>query len=163
MDLTEDERLKKAVNKTIYNVTKNLESFQYNVVIANIYEIYKIFNKHCLEKKTSKKALKSEWEKIIMLLLPLTPHLAHECNEKTEKDFYWPQYDSKLLQEENCNIIIQVNGKKRGSLEITINSEEKAIIQKSQEISNVSKYLKNIKIIKNIYIKNKLVNFITEK
>ena len=98
-----------------------------------------------------------------MLLLPLTPHLAHECNEKTEKDFYWPQYDSKLLQEENCNIIIQVNGKKRGSLEITINSEEKAIIQKSQEISNVSKYLKNIKIIKNIYIKNKLVNFITEK
>ena len=163
VDLTEDERLKKAVNKTIYNVTKNLESFQYNVVIANIYEIYKIFNKHCLEKKTSKKALKSEWEKIIMLLLPLTPHLAHECNEKTEKDFYWPQYDSKLLQEENCNIIIQVNGKKRGSLEITINSEEKAIIQKSQEISNVSKYLKNIKIIKNIYIKNKLVNFITEK
>jgi len=163
VDSTEDERLKKAVNKTIYNVTKNLESFQYNVVIANIYEIYKIFNKHCLEKKTSKKALKSEWEKIIMLLLPLTPHLAHECNEKTEKDFYWPQYDSKLLQEENCNIIIQVNGKKRGSLEITINSEEKAIIQKSQEISNVSKYLKNIKIIKNIYIKNKLVNFITEK
>ena len=162
-NVSEDEKLKKATNKTIYNVTKNLESFQYNVVIANIYEIYKVFNKHCVEKKTSKKTLKGEWEKITMLLMPLTPHLAHECNDKVKKNFYWPQYDSKLLQEENCIIIIQVDGKKRGSLEIEINSKEKTIIEKSQNISNVSKYLKNVKIIKNIYIKNKLVNFITKK
>jgi leucyl-tRNA synthetase len=162
-NVSEDEKLKKATNKTIYNVTKNLESFQYNVVIANIYEIYKVFNKHCVEKRTSKKTLKEEWEKITMLLMPLTPHLAHECNDKVKKNFYWPQYDSKLLQEENCIIIIQVDGKKRGSLEIEINSKEKTIIEKSQNISNVSKYLKNVKIIKNIYIKNKLVNFITKK
>ena len=44
-----------------------------------------------------------------------------------------------------------------------INSKELIIIKKSKEIKNVSKYLENTITIKNIYIKNKLVNFITKK
>ena len=98
-----------------------------------------------------------------MLLSPLTPHLSHECLEKINKKFYWPEYNLKLLQEKECKIVIQVDGKKRGILEMPINSEEKTIIEKSKKIDNVSKYLNNIVVIKNIYIKNKLVNFITKK
>ena len=44
-----------------------------------------------------------------------------------------------------------------------INSEEKVVIKKSKVIDNVSKHIKNTTIIKNIYLKNKLVNFITKK
>ena len=160
---SEDNILKKAVNKTVYNVTKNLDNFQYNVVIANIHEIYNLFYSHVINNKTSNKTLKNEWEKITMLLVPLTPHLAHECHEKINKKFYWPQYDSKMLQEENCTIVIQVDGRKRGIVEMPINSKEKTIITKSKKIDNVMKYIKNTTIIKNIYIKNKLINFITRK
>ncbi len=160
---TEDFTLKKAVNKTVYNVTKNLENFQYNVVIANIHEIYNILHQHVMNAKTSNQTLKNEWEKITMLLMPLVPHLAHECCEKINKKFYWPEYDPKLLKEQNSTIVIQVNGRKRGILEIPVNSEEKTIIKKSKEIKNVSKYIENTEIIKNIYIKNKLLNFITKK
>ena len=163
MPTTRDIELKKAVNKTIYNVTKNLENIQYNVVIANIHEIYNLFYHHLIENKTSKKTLLSEWEKIIMLLMPLVPHLAHECCEKKNIKFYWPKHDPKLLKEENCKIIIQVDGRKRGILEIPINSNEKIVIEQSQKIDNVSKYIESSTIIKNIYIKNKLVNFITKK
>ena len=155
--------LQKAVNKTVYNVTKNLDNFQYNVVIANMHEIYNLFYDHVINNKTSNKTLKNEWEKITMLLMPLIPHLAHECCEKINKKFYWPKYNSKLLKEDNCTIVIQVDGKKRGILEMPINSKEVIIINKSKEIDNVSKYIKNTSIIKNIYIKNKLVNFITKK
>ena len=56
-----------------------------------------------------------------------------------------------------------MDGRKRGILEIPINSQEKNIIKKSKEIDNVLKYLENTIIVKNIYIKNKLVNFITKK
>jgi len=160
---SEDIILKKAVNKTVYNVTKNLDNFQYNVVIANMHEIYNLFYNHVVNNKTSNKALKNEWEKITMLLMPLTPHLAHECCEKIVKKFYWPQYDPKLLKEENCTIVIQVDGRKRGILEMPTNSKETMVIKKSKEIDNVSKHIENSKIIKNIYIKNKLVNFITKK
>ena len=98
-----------------------------------------------------------------MLLLPLTPHLAHECSEKINKKFYWPKYDPKLLRDENCTIVIQVDGRKRGILEVPTNSKELIVIKKSKEIDNVSKHISNTTIIKNIYIKNKLVNFITKK
>ena len=151
------------MNKTVYNVTKNLDNFQYNVVIANMHEIYNLFYDHVINDKTSKKTLKDEWEKIIMLLMPLAPHLAHECFEEIGKKFYWPKYNSKLLKEENCTIVIQVDGRKRGILEMPINSKETMIIKKSKEVENVSKHLKNVSIVKNIYIKNKLVNFITKK
>ena len=98
-----------------------------------------------------------------MLLIPLTPHLAHECCEKINKKFYWPKYDLKLLKEENCIIVIQVDGRKRGVLEMPVNSVEKNVLSKSKQIENVAKHLENSSIIKNIYIKNKLVNFITKK
>ncbi len=160
---TEDIFLKKTVNKTIYNVTKNLENFQYNVVIANIHEIYNIFNQHLINNKTSNETLQNEWEKIIMLLIPLVPHLAYECSEKINKKFYWPKYNSNLLKEENCTVVVQVDGRKRGILEVPINSKEDIIVEKSKNIDNVLKYLENKEIIKNIYIKNKILNFITKK
>ena len=93
----------------------------------------------------------------------LTPHLAHECCEKINKKFYWPKYDPKMLKEENCTIVIQVDGKKRGLLEMPVNSIEKSIVMKSKEIENVAKHLENSSIVKNVYIKNKLINFITKK
>ena len=67
------------------------------------------------------------------------------------------------LKDESCTIVIQVDGKKRGILEMPTNSKEIIIIKKSKEIANVSKYIKNTTIIKNIYITNKLLNFITKK
>ena len=160
---SQDHALQKAVNKTVYNITKNLDNFQYNVVIANIHEIYNLLYNHVVNNQTSNKTLKNEWEKITMLLMPLTPHLAHEFCEKLNKKFYWPQYDPKLLKDENCTIVIQVDGRKRGILEMPANSKEQTIVKKAKEIDNVLKYLENIEIIKNIYIKNKLLNFITKK
>ena len=160
---SEDILLQKAVNKTIYNVTKNLDNFQYNVVIANIHEIYNLICEFITNNKISKSTLKNEWEKILMLLLPLVPHLAYECAEKINKKFYWPNYNTKLLKEDNCIIVIQVDGKKRGILEMPTDSKEVIVIKKSKEIDNVAKYIGNTTIIKNIYIKNKLINFITKK
>ena len=83
--------------------------------------------------------------------------------KKLNKKYYWPKYDTKLLQDENCIIVIQVDGKKRGTLEMPMNSKENIVIKKSKENENVSKHIGNSTIIKNIYIKNKLVNFITKK
>ena len=70
---------------------------------------------------------------------------------------------SKLLEEQDSKIVIQVDGRKRGILEMPTNSKEVSVIAKAKKIDNVSKYIGKEKIIKNIYIKNKLVNFITKK
>ena len=67
------------------------------------------------------------------------------------------------IKEEKTIIVIQVNGKKRGMIEVPTDSKEKMIIKKSKEVENVSKHIGSSGIMKNIYIKNKLVNFITKK
>ena len=100
---------------------------------------------------------------IIMLLIPVVTHLANECCEKMNKKFYWPKYDQNFLKEEDCKIVVQVDGRKRGMLKVPVDLNEKTVIKKSKEIINVSKYLENEIIIKNIYIKNKIINFITKK
>jgi leucyl-tRNA synthetase len=158
-----DAVLEKAVNKAVYNVTKNLDNFQYNVVVANIHEIYNLLYEHVVNNKTSNKTIKNEWEKITMILMPFVPHLASECCEKINKKFYWPKYKPKLLEEANCTIIIQVDGRKRGSIEMEADSKEITIIKKAKEIDNVSRHIKDKIIIKSIYIKNKLINLITKK
>ena len=49
--------------------------------------------------------------------MPLVPHLAHECCENMDKNYYWPKYDSKLLIEENSKIVVP--GKLMGSGNLT--------------------------------------------
>ena len=95
--------------------------------------------------------------------MPIVPHLAHEMSEKIGITPHWPKYDTQLLEEQDCVIVVQVDGKKRGSFETSINSKENILLEKAKKIENVSKYIEKNKIIKNIYIKNKLINFITKK
>ena len=95
--------------------------------------------------------------------MPIIRHFAYECLENPKKNLVWPEYNSKLLKDENCTIVVQVDGRKRGSFIMPTNSEENIIITKAKAIDNVSKYINEKKIIKKIYIKNKLINFITQK
>ena len=158
-----DEFLIKSINKSIFTITKNLENFQYNVVVANIYEIYNTINECVISKKTSHKVLINIWEKVLLLLMPVIPHFSNECWLKFEKDFYWPSYEASLLEEKDCIIVVQVNGKKRGIFKIAVNSDEDLIIKNAKNIDNVSRNIKDKMIKKNIYVKNKLVNFIVEE
>ena len=98
-----------------------------------------------------------------MLLTPLTPHLSHELCQKINKKFYWPESNINLLEDDTCQIVIQVDGKKRGIIEMPVNSNEKTVIENSKKIDNILKYINGKEIIKNIYIKNKLLNFILKK
>ena len=97
-------------------------------------------------------------------MIPILPHLANECLEmiKVEKNnINWPDYDKKLLEDDKVNIVIQVNGKKRGLLNFERDIEEEDLYKVVLESEKINKYLKNAKIRKKIFIKNKLINIIT--
>ena len=102
----------------------------------------------------------------MILIMPLIPHIASECLKKLDKKILlknveWPKYDKNLIEDKESTIIIQIDGKKRGSIHLPLNSEETIVSKKALEINNVKKYLDGKKIIKIIYIKNKIINFIT--
>ena len=164
-NIEEDKNVYKFINKMIYNITRNIENFQYNVVIANFHEIYNELDEFLNNKKSSAKALETSMVKTLICLIPFTPHIAFECLKKIDKSFNpknikWPSYDKKLLVEEEYNIIVQINGKKRGIFKMPANSHENIVLQEAKKVENVKKTMGSNKIKKYIYVKNRLINLI---
>ena len=68
--------------------------------------------------------------------------------------------DKKYLIEKNYEIVIQVNGKKRNTISVEKNVNEKEIISKIKDNKLIDKYLNDGKLLKTIYVKNRLINYI---
>ncbi len=155
------ESLEKFTNQLVDKLTKNLEKFHYNVIIANLYEMYNFLIKE-IDKPINKDQLKENYSKILRILMPFIPHFANECFEKLElndsKD--WPKVNDKYLKSEFCNIVIQINGKKREIIQTHNNIDEEELITEINKSDKLKPYLTKKKIFRKIFIKNKLINLI---
>ena len=155
-----DEEFKKETNKFLKRITENLENFSYNKIIANLYEIYGFLTKK-IEKNYKKQTIVENYEKILIAIMPVIPHFSNECLEIIEtKNFKWPTYDISLLKDEKINIVVQINGKKRGLIEANRDVSEKEVLEKLMSDKNINKYTVNKEIKKKIFVKNKLINII---
>ena len=107
--------LNEFTNQLINKITNNIERFHYNVIIANFYEMYNFLAKN-INKKINPQNLKENYIKILNLLTPFIPHFANECLDqlKEKKENLWPVLDKKYLISKFANIVIQINGKKKG-------------------------------------------------
>ena len=151
------------INEFIDKINNNLERFNYNVIIANIYEIYNFLSKE-LDKPIENKILLKNYNNFLSVISPIIPHFASECLEELNLDYLqkWPGVDKTLLQKQMIDYVIQVNGKKRGLIKEKTDIDEKEflIITKDNEI--MKKALDNKKIKKTFFVKNRLINFLTE-
>ena len=150
-------------NTLINKVTKNLEKFHYNVIIANFHETYNFLNKE-IEKPIDNFVLVENYKKILSLLQPVIPHFALECLQEVDEESNpaWPIADFELIEKETFNIVVQIGGKKRGILLSESNTTEEQLVKQIKEDDIINKFIKDKKIKKSIYIKNKLINLITE-
>ena len=157
--------LEKLINKCIKEITLNIEHFHFNVAVAKFYEFVNSFNKHIINENCDRNEFISILKKFVVLIYPFIPHLASEIWERITKNKNlhlqpWPSFKESLLQQDELNIVVQINGKKRSILKAKNDMDEKYLFQMSLELDNVKKFLENKKIIKKIYIKNKLINFV---
>ena len=155
-----DEELAKYTNKYLKKVTKNLENFSYNKIIANLHEMHSELVK-LTNNNYKQETLRENYQKILISMQPILPHLSNECLELLNiKNFKWPKYDDKLTRDEKINLVIQVNGKKRGLISLDPDKSEKEILEITTKDKQIIKYLQDNQIKKSIYIKNKLLNII---
>ncbi len=149
-------------NEIIQKLSFNLENFHYNVIIANFYEIYNFLYKLKKDKGFAFKNLKENYIKILKIMQPVLPHLISECLKTLGENiiFDWPQVNKKFLDKKTTNIVVQFNGKKRGLILCDYNINEKDLINKIKKESELQKYFTEKKILRNIYVQNKLINFI---
>jgi leucyl-tRNA synthetase len=157
----EDENLNLETNNYIRKVTNFIENFNLNVAIANVYAIYNIFNKALIE-NISNKCLKNNFIQFLKTLIPFTPHIAHECLElQSQKNELssWPMINKSIKIQEKVKIAIQINGKTKQIIEMDKDLNEKEIVNKFKN-ERVYQQLNNKEIIKTIFVKNRIINYL---
>jgi leucyl-tRNA synthetase len=157
---TENKGLTKFTNQLVNKITKNLEKFHYNVIVANLHEMYNYLIKE-IEKPINKKNLIENYRKILILMNPFVPHFSNEClNTIGKKGADWPIISEGQLIEEVINFVVQINGKKRALLKVNRDTDERNILKEIQINEDTKSLLLNKKIQKTIFVSNRLINII---
>ena len=157
-----DEDLEKFTNQIIQKFEKDLDRFSFNVVIASIHKIYTFYNKHINKKDWGTNFYKN-YVNILKVINPVMPHFSNECLKKLDQktdEIKWPAINKRYLKEENFNIVIQINGKKRKVFSMSKAIDKETLIKNIKKDAQMKKYIDNKQIIKTIYVENKLINFI---
>ena len=154
-DVPLDEETERLMHQTIKKVGEDITSFGFNTAISSLM-IYA--NKlHELEKVP-----KVAYENLVLLLAPFAPHMAEELWEKlghTEslQKGPWPTFDESKLVADTVTLIVQVNGKKKGEIEITRDATEDEAVKKAKE--ELEKHLEG-EVRRVVYVPNRILNFI---
>jgi len=158
--LTSDESLiaTRSINRLIYEITDRINRFKPNTAIASFME--------WLNKAVEEKLLfsKQSLEKVAILLSVFAPHLASHILktvfQKTLHECEWPKAQNEFLVQDSYSCIIQVNGKLRGTIQVFNTENENEIIERA--LKSITKWIDNKTILKTIFVKNKLVNFVVK-
>jgi len=147
----------KLLHQTIKKVTEDLSDLRFNTSVSQLM----IFVNHLTKLE---KLDKSVLHQFLLILNPFAPHLSEELNEmlgfEPLSNTAWPEYDSNLIIEEKITIAVQFNGKTRGNISIASDINESMVKTIVQNDENLNKYLNNKEIVKTIYIKGRIVNFV---
>ncbi len=154
----ENKNLDKVYNYTVKKVTKDYENMDFNTAISQMM----IFVNECYKQDYVPK----EYAKgFLQLLNPVAPHITEELWQllgSTESIAYstWPSYDEEKVKEDTFNLPIQVNGKLRASIDISMNLPKEEVEKIAKE--QVRSYIDGKEIVKEIYVKNKIYNIVVK-
>ena len=153
--------LEKIYNQTVKKVTEDYETLNFNTAISQmmifINAVYKE-DKFPLEYA----------EGFIKLLNPIAPHIAEEIwttilnHEGTIAYETWPTYDASKIVEDTYEMVVQVNGKVRGKIEVSIDITKEEMEKLALNIENVKNHIEGKEVIKVIIIPKKLVNIVVK-
>ena len=160
-DKNDSKETLQALHMMIKKVTTNLDRLQFNTCISE----FMIFTNHLQKLETFNK---NTIKPFIILMNPFMPHLAQELweliGERTELTFEkWPTYNKELILSDEIIIPIQINGKRRSEISISVEQSEDEVIKKAKSDDKIASYLTNATIVKEIYIKGKILNIVIKQ
>tara|TARA_B100000959_G_scaffold193574_1_gene202458 strand:+ start:8644 stop:11082 length:2439 start_codon:yes stop_codon:yes gene_type:complete len=166
--LNEEERgLLIKIHKTTKKVTRDINNMQFNTAIASLMELLNSGYKF-LEENENDNLVGFFLFQFLQLINPFIPHISNELWSLTRYkeeniNLIWATWDEEIINKDEIKIIIQINGKTRGTLSYASNiNEEATIINDVKNNKKLFKYLENKKITRTVYIENRLLNFIVK-
>ncbi len=153
--------LMSAMHKTVKKVSEDIEQMKYNTAIA---ALMTLLNKIYENGKINRAELKT----LIILVNPFAPHVTEEMwancgyGEMLAKDAKWPSFDEAKCIDSTVEIVVQINGKIRARLSVPTDIESDKAIALAKNDEGIAAALEGKNIIKEIYVKGKLVNIVAK-
>ena len=163
--MTEDDfirpELEKEFHKTIKKVGNDIENIKFNTAIA---ALMALINSIYATGKVTKKELGI----FAILLNPFAPHVTEEVweakalGEGIVAEAKWPEYDEAKCVDDTIEIVAQVNGKIKAKLNIAADAEQAEVLELAKAEPKVAEVISGMNIVKEIYIKGRLVNIVVK-
>ena len=149
------------MNRTIKKVTEDIDEMKFNTAIAALMALINVIA------EKGGKVTRDELKTILLLVSPFAPHLAEEMWEMfafggTINDQSWPKYDAAKCIDNEVEIVVQVNGKIRARMSVGIDDAQDAVIEKAKNNEKVAAEISGKTVIKELYVKGKLVNIVVK-
>ena len=157
----ETPELIKIRHKMVYDITTRLESFSLNTVVSGFME----YNNKLVD-LTKKGGVDTETLKtVVRLIAPFAPHMGEELWQQlggTDTVFAsgWPTYEEDALKDNEVTIPVQINGKTKGTVDISVDEAKDVVIAKGKEA--IADKLAGLNVIKEIYVPGKIVNIVVK-
>jgi leucyl-tRNA synthetase len=153
-------------NILIKEITECIEKFHINVAVAKLYIFLNNLSEEIDKKTLNEEDIINAYKKYLIIISAFIPYIANECWEKITKENNlnsqeWPKIENTLIKKDHFDVVVQINGKKRAIINAINNESEENIFSKSLAIKNIKVILDEKNIIKKIFIKNKLLNIVT--
>lgn len=147
------------INQTIKKVSEDIENMKYNTAVSSLMILLNEFDKVNITKK--------DYQVLITLLNPIAPHITEELNELYISNVkiseqQWPTYDESKLIDDTFQLVVQVNGKVRGKIEVNYETTKEQMEEYALNIENVKVNIENKEIVKIIIVPKKLVNIVVK-
>jgi leucyl-tRNA synthetase len=162
----QDISLRRKLHQTIKKVTEDIEDrFHFNTAISAIMELVNTLYQYN-PRQSSSAVLDESLKGLLLLLAPFVPHLAEELWRVMGHKFSitnepWPTYNPALIKEDEIQLVIQINGKLRGRMDVPANLSNEEIKQRALNEDKIQTILAGKTIKKVITVPNKLINIVT--
>jgi leucyl-tRNA synthetase len=157
--------LRRLTHQTVKRVTEDVQGFRWNTAIAALMEMVNGLSRARESGPVDRAAWDEAIEKMLLLMAPLTPHLAEELWSRRGGTYSvhqqsWPGWDEELAREDEITLVVQVNGKVRDRITAPAGISEGAAKELALASEQVSRYLEGKEPRKVIYVPGKLVNIV---
>lgn len=159
-------KLQAQLHQVIAKVTNDIEKRkQFNTAIASIMELLNSYSKFAFATLASYNLAKEILESVVIMLYPIIPHVCEEIWEHLNPntslvDHGWVEFNERLLELNEVEVIIQVNGKLRAKINVPLNESREEIEKLALTNSNVQKFIEGYEIKKVIVVPNKIINIV---
>jgi leucyl-tRNA synthetase len=159
----ENRELAAIEHRTIKKVTDDINRLSFNTAIAALMEYVNELYKLKLEGFSD--AWQQPLEHLVQLLAPFAPHISAELwgrlGHEEQLDFVgWPEWDGNLLIVDTIELPVQINGKMRGTLQVSPDISEEKVVELAKNDEKIAPYLKDKELRKSVYIKGRIINLV---